>query len=241
MSISLNNFISGRKGPELLHFKMYKGKKVKTSSMATNLSHSAFTQLASEQQIEKTVQALQAHGIHVVVCETGEEAKQYVLDLIPDEATVYDSPSLTLEATGLAEQIEHASRFQAVRSRLATMDRATQYREMRKLVATPEVLVSSVHAVTEEGEVLIASAAGSQLSAAVFGAGTVIWVVGTQKLVRTLEDGLHRVRDYCLPREDERARQAYGQPSAINKLLLINAEHEPGRVTMVLVKQLLGF
>ena len=112
---------------------------------------------------------------------------------------------------------------------------------MRKLVAAPEVLVSSVHSITEQGEVLIASAAGSQLGAAAFGASTVIWVASTQKLVCTLEDGLRRIREYSLPLENERSQQVYGQDSAINKLLIINAEHEPGRVTMVLVKQQLGF
>jgi L-lactate utilization protein LutB len=209
--------------------------------MINNLSHSKFTQLAAEQQIEKTVQALQAHGIRVVVFETGEEARTYVLDQIPDGAAVYDSPSRTAEVIGLTEQIAHASHFQPVRARVATLDYATQRNEMRKLVAAPDVLVGSVQAITEQGEVLIASASGSQLGAAVFGASTVIWVVGTQKLVRTLEDGLRRIREYSLPLENERARQVYGQGSAINKLLLINAEHEPGRITIVLVKQPLGF
>ncbi|GHO87083.1 lactate utilization protein [Dictyobacter formicarum] len=209
--------------------------------MTTNLSQTEFTQLASEQQIEKTVQTLQAHGIQAVIFETGEEAQKYVLDLIPEGAAVYNSPSRTLEVIGLAEQIEHASHFQAVRTQLSTLDYATQRNEMRKLVAAPDVLVGSVQAITEQGEVLIASAAGSQLSAAVFGANTVIWVVGTQKLVRTLEEGLRRIREYSLPLEEVRAQQAYGRPSAINKLLTINAEHEPGRITMVLVKQQLGF
>lgn len=209
--------------------------------MTTNFSPSEFTQLASEQQIEKTVQALQAHGMHVVVCETGEEARKYVLDLIPDGSAVYNSSSRTLEVLGLAELIEHASQFQAVRARLATLDRVTQRNEMRKLVAAPDVLVGSVHAVTEQGEVLIASATGSQLGATASGAGTVIWVAGTQKLVRTLEDGLRRIREYSLPLESERAQRVYGQASAINKLLIINAEAQPGRITMVLVKQQLGF
>lgn len=222
-------------------FKIYTRKKVKTISMATNLSHSEFTQLASEKQIEKTVQALQAHGIRVVVFDTGEEARTYVLDLIPPGAEVYDTPSRTLELIGLAEQIEHTTHFQAVRARLSTLDRMTQRYEMRKLVAAPEVLVGSIHAITEQGEVLIASASGSQLGAAAFGASTVIWVVGTQKLVHTLEDGFRRIREYSLPLENERAQQVYGQASAINKLLTINAEHEPGRITIVLVKQQLGF
>ena len=209
--------------------------------MTTNLSHSEFTHLASAQQIEKTVQALQAHGIHVVVCETGEQARTSVLNLIPEGAAVYDSPSRTLELIGLTEQIEHATHFQSVRAQASTLDHVTQRNKLRKLTAAPDVLVGSVHAITEAGEVLIASASGSQLSAAACGASLVIWVVGTHKLVPTLSDGLRRIRDYCLPLESERAQHIYGQPSAINKLLTINAEHEPGRITIVLVKQPLGF
>jgi hypothetical protein len=209
--------------------------------MTIMLPDSEFTQLASAQQVEKTVQALQAHGIQAVVFDTGEEASKYVLDLIPDGAEVYNSPSSTIEAIGLAEQIEHPNRFQAVRTRVAALNYVTQRNEMRKMVAAPDVLVGSVQAITEQGEVLIASASGSQLSAAVFGANTVIWVAGTQKLVHTLADGLRRVREHSLPLESERAQQIYGQGSAINKLLTINAEHEPGRITIVLVKQQLGF
>ncbi|GHO64251.1 hypothetical protein KSC_031430 [Ktedonobacter sp. SOSP1-52] len=209
--------------------------------MATNVSHSEFTQLASESQIEKTVQALQAHGIHTVVFETGEEASKYVLDLIPDGAKVYDSPSRTCEAIGLTEQIEQAHHFQAVRAQLALLDYVAQRDERRKLVATPDILVGSVHAITEQGEVLIASGTGSQLGSAAYSASRAIWVVSTQKLVPTLEDGLRRIRERCLPLESERSQQVYGQPSAINKLLIINAEHEAGRLTIVLVKQQLGF
>ena len=216
-------------------------KKVKPSSMAPNFSQSEFTQLASEKQIEKTVQALQAHGIRVVVVDTGEEARTSVLDLIPDGAEVFNSQSRTLEVIGLAEQIQHATHFQSVRARLQTLDRVTQRNEMRELLASPDVLVGSVHAITEPGEIMLASATGSQLGPAAWGAGLVIWVMGTQKLVRTLSDGLRRIREYSLPLESERAQQAYGQTSAINKLLIIDAEAYPGRITIVLVKQQLGF
>jgi acyl-CoA hydrolase len=209
--------------------------------MTTVLPNSEFTQLASEQQIENTVQALQAHGIQVVVFDTGEEASKHVLNLIPDGAQVYNSPSSTLEGIGLAEQIEHANSFQPVRALAAKLDYVTQHNEMRKLIAAPDILVGSVQAITEQGEILIASASGSQLGAAAIGANKVIWVVSTQKLVHTLEDGFRRVREHSLPLESERAKQVYGQGSAINKLLTINAEHEPGRITIVLVKQQLGF
>ncbi|GHO99447.1 hypothetical protein KSF_094950 [Reticulibacter mediterranei] len=209
--------------------------------MTTVLPNSEFTQLASEQQIENTAQALQAHGIQVVVFDTGEEASKYVLDSISDGSRVYNSPSSTADGIGLTEQIAHTNRFQPVRSQVAALDHVTQRNEIRQLVAAPDVLVGSVQAITEQGELLIASASGSQLSAAVFGASKAIWVVSTQKLVHTLEDGFRRIREYSLPLESERAKQVYGQGSAINKLLIINAEHEPGRITIVLVKQQLGF
>ena len=209
--------------------------------MATFLSNSEFTQLASEEQITKTVQALEAHGIRAVVFESGEEARAYVLDLIPSGAEVYNSPSRTLELVGLAEDIEHPTRFQSVRARLHSLDRVTQRSEMRKLGASPDVLVGSVHAITEQGEVLLASAVGSQLGPAASGAGAVIWVVGTQKLVSTLNEGLRRIREHSFPLENERTHQVYGQASAINKILLVNGEMQPGRITIVLVKQNLGF
>ena len=187
------------------------------------------------------MQALEAHGIRAVVFETGEEARSYVLDLIPSGAEVYNSPSRTLELIGLAEDIENPTRFQSVRAQLHSLDRVTQRNEMRKLGASPDVLVGSVHAITEQGEIMIASATGSQLSPAASGAGAVLWVVGTQKLVRTLEDGFRRIRERSLPLESERTQQVYSQTSAINEILIVNGEAYPGRITIALVKQQLGF
>jgi hypothetical protein len=209
--------------------------------MTTFVPNQEFTRLASEERLAKTVQALETHGIRTVVVQTGEEARAYVLDLIPSDAEVYDSPSRTLELIGLTEDIEHTTRFQSVRTRLHSLDRVTQRREIRGLTASPDVLVGSVHAITEQGEILLASATGSQLGPAAAGAGKVIWVVGTQKLVRTLEEGFRRIREYSLPLESERTQRVYGQASAINKILIVNGEAYPGRITIVLIKQNLGF
>jgi hypothetical protein len=209
--------------------------------MAAFLPETEFMQLASEEQIAKTMQALEAHGIRAVAFATGEEARSYVLDLIPSGAEVYNSPSRTLDQIGLTEDIALPTHFQSVRARLLALDKATQQREVRRLTGSPDVLVGSVHAITAAGQVLLASAVGSQLSPAASGAGRVIWVVGTQKLVGTLEDGLRRIQEYSLPLEDQRTRKVYGQGSAINKLLIVQGEHLPGRITIVLVKQPLGF
>lgn len=199
-----------------------------------------FTRLASDEQVRNTVRALEAKGIHTIVCGTGKEAREYVLSLIPDGAQVYNPPSRTAEQIGLTEEILASNRFHPVRTRLNTLDRATKQAEIRKLVTTPDVVVGSVHAITEMGEVMIASASGSQLGSAAAGAGKVIWVVGTQKIVPDLDEGFRRIKEYCLPLEDERTHHAYGTSSAINKVLIVNAD-VPGRITIILVKQDLGF
>lgn len=208
--------------------------------MVTLLAKPEFTYLASEDQITKTVQALESNGIRTLVFKTGEEARAFVLNLLPSQTEVYNPPSLTLDQIGLTADIESSTSFQSLRSRIRSLDRATQSHEIRKLTASPDVVVGSVHAITEQGEVLIASASGSQLSSAVFGADKVVWVAGTQKLVHDLDEGLRRIREYSYPLEDARTRQVYGQPSAINKILIVRGDR-PGRITMLLVRQNLGF
>jgi len=112
---------------------------------------------------------------------------------------------------------------------------------MRQLSAAPDWVVGSVHAVTEDGSLLIASASGSQLGPIVSGAGHVVLVIGGQKIVANLTVGLRRIYEYCFPLEDRRARQAYGVPSGVNNILIINHVTTPGRVTAILVNKMVGF
>jgi LUD domain len=121
------------------------------------------------------------------------------------------------------------------------MDCETQSSEMRELAAAPDWVVGSVHAATEEGSLLIASASGSQLGPIVAGAGHVVLVVGGQKVVPDLLTGLRRIREYCFPLEDARARQAHGVQSGVNNLLVLNRAVVPGRIRTILVQEELGF
>ncbi len=202
---------------------------------------SEFSAVAPDDRISAAVAALEAHGIRAFVVESGAEARSLVRSLLPEGAEVYNNTSRTLEAIGVADDIEGSGRYQPLRPRLYRMDREMQRREMRTLAASPEYVVGSVHAVTEDGSLLIASASGGQLGPLVSGAENVILVIGGQKVVRDLDTGLRRIREYCFPLEDERARRAYGVPSGVNNVLIINRVVAPGRVTAVLVKERLGF
>jgi hypothetical protein len=200
-----------------------------------------FAGLASAERIATAAAALQRNGIGSHVTASGAEARRLVSSLLPDGAEVYNNTSQTLEAIGVADDIERSGRYQPLRLRLYRMDREMQRREMRTLSASPEYVVGSVHALTEAGSLLIASASGSQLGPLVSGAGHVILVVGAQKIVSDVPAGMRRIFEYCYPLEDARARRAYGVPSGVNNILIINNVVTPDRVTAIIVNERLGF
>jgi hypothetical protein len=208
--------------------------------MATSTT-STFKALASDEQIARTVKALESNGIKALIAENGEDAKRLFFELVPDGAEVFLGASVTLEKTGIKDVIDQSGRFDAVRPRMFAMNRETQGREIRKLGGAPDYAAGSVHAVTEDGHVLIASNTGSQLGPYASGAGKIIWVVGAQKLVKDLNEGLRRVNEYVLPLEEVHMQELYKASTAVSKLLIVNREIRPDRITMIIVREELGF
>lgn len=202
---------------------------------------SQWSELADEPAIERTITGLKLNGIEAVAVADGAEAKQRALSLIPAGSEVMTMTSMTLQAVGLTDELNESGRFISTRKKLMALDRKTQGQEMNRLGAASAFTVGSVHAVTQDGHVLIASKTGSQLPAYASASPRVIWVVGAQKIVANDDEGRKRIYEHCLPLEDQRARAAYGIASAVNKILLITNEIIPGRVTMILVREKLGF
>lgn len=200
-----------------------------------------FGTLADDARVKRTAAALEENGISVLRAANAAEAKRIVLGLIPHGSQVYQGASQSLEESGITDEIEKSGRYEPIRPRIWSMDRGTQADEIRRLTAAPGVMLGSVHAVTETGSLIAASVSGSQLGPYASGAGRVILVVGTQKIVSDLEEGLRRVDDYVFPLEDARAQATYGVHSGVNKLLIINREYAPGRITVVFVGEVLGF
>jgi hypothetical protein len=197
--------------------------------------------VADDARVKRTMATLEAHGIIVLRASDAAAAKRIVLDLIPDGSQVHQGASQSLDVIGITDEIEKSGRHEPIRPRIWSMDRKTQGDEIRRLGAAPDFMLGSVHAVTETGSLLAASMSGSQLGPYVSGAGRVILVVGTQKIVADLEEGLRRIDEYAYPLEDARAQAAYGIRSAVNKVVVINREITPGRITVVLVDEVLGF
>jgi hypothetical protein len=200
-----------------------------------------FGTVADEASVKRTVAALEANGITVLRAPDSAAAKRIVLDLIPDTSQVHHGASQTLDVVGITDEIDKSGRYDALRPRIWGMDRKTEGDEIRRLGAAPDVMLGSVHAVTETGSLLAASMSGTQLGPYVSGAGRVILVVGTQKIVTDIEEGLLRINEYAWRLEDARAQAAYGIHSAVNKVVIINREITRGRITVVLVDEVLGF
>ena len=199
-----------------------------------------FTALPDAQELAATV-ALEEHGFSVEVVDRPDDARTAVLARIPAGSSVMTNTSVTLTETGIADAVnDDGGRWESARNKMFALDFATQGQQMKAIGGQPDYALGSVHAVTRDGTLVIASASGSQLASYAWGAANVIFVIGAQKLVPTLAAAHERIYQHSLPLEDARAQAAYGQHSYVGKVLEIHQEL-PGRVHIVLVRQPLGY
>jgi acyl-CoA hydrolase len=200
----------------------------------------SFTTLPDQETIAATTVALEEQGFSVEVVDSLDAARDAVLARIPEGSTVMTNTSVTLEETGIADAINNSGRYDSARTRMFALDFATQAQEMKAIGGQPDFALGSVHAVTHHGRLFIASASGSQLASYAWGAANVIFAVGAQKLVPTAEAARERIFAHSLKLEDARAIAAYGQNSFVGKILEIHQEL-PGRIHIVLIRQVVGF
>jgi len=208
--------------------------------MSTTAIPDRFTTLPDEHTLEATVTALEEHGFSVEVVDDLAAAREAVLARIPHGSSVMTNTSVTLTETGIADAINDGGPYDSARNKMFALDFATQAQQMKAIGGQPDYALGSVHAVTRDGTLVIASSSGSQLASYAWGAANVIFVVGVQKLVPTLEAARERIYQHSLVLEDARAIAAYGQHSQVGKVLEIHQEL-PGRIHVVLVRQPVGF
>jgi LUD domain len=208
--------------------------------VSTTHAPDRFTTLPDEQTLAATVVALEEHGFSVEVVDDLDGAREAVIAGIPEGSSVMTNTSVTLQETGIADAIDGGGPYESARNRMMALDFATQLQEMKAIAGQPDYALGSVHAVTRDGTLVIASASGSQLASYAWGAANVVFVVGAQKLVAGLEEAHERIVEHSLPLEDSRAYAAYGQNSRVGKILEIHQE-DPGRIHVVLIRQQIGF
>jgi acyl-CoA hydrolase len=208
--------------------------------LSTTEAPDRFTTLPDAQTLASAVVALEEHGFSVEVVDDLDDARRAVLARIPSGSSVMTNTSVTLQETGIAGAINDGGPFESARTKMMALDFATQAQEMKAIGGQPDYALGSVHAVTRDGTLVIASASGSQLASYAWGAANVIFVVGAQKLVPNLDAAHERIYKHSLPLEDARAYAVYGQNSYVGKVLEIHQEL-PGRIHIVLIRQSIGF
>jgi hypothetical protein len=197
--------------------------------------------LADDAAIQRTVEALRARNIETVVVESGAAAKARLIEMVPEGAELFNNTSETLDAIGYTAYVSHNPRYKNLHDAMVAATDPVHQRELRRLSTVAEYFIGSVQAITEAGEVLIASSTGSQIGAYVYGARYVIWVVGTQKICPTLADAMARVRGYTLERHDQWLEAMGRAATPIGKLAIVEKEAVPGRIRLILIKESLGW
>jgi acyl-CoA hydrolase len=208
--------------------------------VSTTDTSDSFTTLPDEHALQATVVALEEHGFSVEVVDGPDDARTAVLARIPAGSSVMTNTSVTLTETGIADAINDGGPYESARNKMFALDFETQVQQMKAIGGQPDYALGSVHAVTHDGTLVIASASGSQLASYAWGAANVIFVIGAQKLVPSLDAARERIYQHSLKLEDARAQAAYGQHSYVGKVLEIHQEL-PGRIHIVLIRQPLGY
>ena len=198
-----------------------------------------FAEPTSEATLEAVAERLRARNFEVVIVDDGAAAKAEVLSRVPEGSQVHSGKSKTLEDAGIFDEFMNNENYDFIRRRTMKMDRNTQRDEMRKAGAAPDIMVNSAHAVTETGQIVMTSATGSQIGPIASGAGRLILVIGSQKVVPDLDTAFRRIGDYVIPYEEDRLNVAHGV-AKMNRTLILGGDHTPGRTTIILVRQPIG-
>lgn len=188
----------------------------------------------------KTISSLKRNGFKVLHIKNKAKAKSLIFKQIPRDAWVFTVPSATLDELGIPQTLA-SKKYKYVNKKIHSLDKKKSKDKIRSLRSSPDIVLGSAQAITQNGEILTVSTTGSQLPSYSYGAKKVILVVGTNKIVKDLDEGLERIYKYALPLERKRTKKVYGQEAGVNKILIMNKEHEKGRVAVILIEEKLGF
>lgn len=202
-----------------------------------------YTKIALDEVIAKVAEALSARNITPIIVDTKEAALEEIKKLIPTGGSVMNGSSTTLQEVGFVDYLkagEHG--WNNVHENILNEQDPVKKARLRKESVLADYFLGSVHAVTEAGQLVIVSASGSQMPSYAFTSDNVIWVVGAQKIVPTLNDAMARIQDYVIPLEDVRVKGVGYPGTTLARTLIIEREIMPHRhLTIIFVKEKLGF
>ncbi|MBI3634111.1 MAG: lactate utilization protein [Candidatus Yonathbacteria bacterium] len=204
---------------------------------------SYYERLASDETIKKTVASLKERNINAIVVATREEALKKIKDLIPRGAGVMNGSSVTLQEIGFVDYLKNGKHgWNNIHEEILNEKNSKKKAKLRKQSIIAPYFLGSVHAITEGGQVVVASASGSQMPSYAFSSDNVIWVAGAQKIVPDLDSAMRRLNEFVIPLENKRMQSAGYPGTVLGRILIFEREIMPNRhITLILVKEKLGF
>jgi L-lactate utilization protein LutC len=203
-----------------------------------------YAKLASDNSVNKTIEALKKRNVDAVVVNTREEALEKVRSLIPKKASINNGSSTTLEEIGFVDLLKSGKHdWNNLHAGVLAEKDPVKQGELRKLSSFADYYLGSVHAMSENGEMVVASASGSQIPSLSFTSKNLILVVGIQKIMPDLDSAFKRLREHVYPLENERMKKTGAPGTVMAKILVL--EQEPAfmgrKVLIIFVKEKLGF
>lgn len=206
-----------------------------------------YTQIPSDEIINKVIETLATNNIEAFAVENGEEAVKKFFELVPEGSGVFTNTSTTLDQLGLTDEINNSGKFVSLKNEVVKLAKeAPNDTVKRKQVGSVmPYAVGSVHAITQDGHIVMASGSGSQIPGYAYGADHVVWIASANKIVKDIDEGFKRIYEHILPLENARMKKVYGPQSGSDprKILIVNRESDNNkdRIKLILVKEVLGF
>ncbi len=201
-----------------------------------------FSKKASVETINTVIKRLALRNINAVLTKNKSDALSKIIDMIPEGSSLLEASSTTLKEIGFDDYIKsNPKKWDILKDKIQAESNDTKRADLRRQLTFSDYTIGSVHALTKEGEVIFASASGSQIPGYVYTAKNVIWVVGSQKIVNNIEEGMQRIKEYVFPKEDARMKSIGAPGSNIAKIILFYKEMIPGRINLIFVDDILGF
>ncbi len=203
-----------------------------------------YTTLASKEVIEKTVASLTTNHFMPEVMATKEAALAHIKEIIPKGASVMNGASLTLQQIGFIDYLKDGSHgWNNLHAAILAETDAAKQSDLRKMGVISDFYLGSVHALSQTGELVIASNTGSQLPHLAYTSPNLILVISTEKITPTLTDAIKRLEEHVIPLENTRIQALYKIDTTYAKTLILHKENPSlGRkVHVLLVEEKLGF
>ncbi len=204
----------------------------------------AYDTVATEANIKTTIDNLSKRNIEAVTVNTKSEALSMIKELVPAGASVMNGSSTSLIEIGFVDYLKSDDhRWVNMHEPIIKESDPSKQAAFRQAATHSDFYLGSAQALTESGELLIASNTGSQLPNIVFASKNLILVLGAQKIVKSLDEAISRLKEHVVPLEDKRSMVVYGAPTAINQMLIFqgNNPYMGRNVKVIIVKEALGY